>query len=320
MLYINSNDIEKIGIDWKETVNVIKNSVLSLNEGSYNQPIKPYLRYNNKNNRIIAMPAYLGGMTNMSGIKWIASFPSNTEIGLQRAHSVTILNDSETGKPLSIFNTAMISGIRTASVSGLMIDLYDKSRTLKNVKVGIIGFGPIGQLHLQMITSLLGEKISKIIIFDIKEISIDLISKYKDKLQVASSWEEAYNNADILVTCTVSSNRYINTKPKDNSLILNVSLRDFCSDIINFTSTIIVDDWEEVCRENTDIEMLHKKKNLQKKDTHSIIDVVCNNLFEKLSLKEPIFFNPMGMAVFDIAMATFFYRKALSKKIGTTLE
>ncbi|MFC9538778.1 2,3-diaminopropionate biosynthesis protein SbnB [Lysinibacillus sp. NPDC056959] len=321
MLYLNTQDIETLGIDWNKTIEVIEQAVHALQVGDFDQPIKPYLRYNDFNNRIIAMPAYIGGTTNFAGIKWISSFPNNIHQGLKRAHSVTILNHSETGKPLAFFNTALISGVRTASVSGLMIKYFDKSRLLQDITVGIIGFGPIGQLHLNMINSLLGDRISEIILYDIGGIKSELIpGELKDRVIIAESWEEAYSNADIFITCTVSSSRYVDKEPKRNSLLLNVSLRDFQPSILNYTNSIIVDEWEEVCRENTDIELMYKTRGLQKEDTYSIIDVVCNNQMERLPLKEAIMFNPMGMAIFDIAIAAFYYNGAMSNGVGTILE
>lgn len=59
--------------------------MVCLANNEFAQPIKPYLRYNNLKNRIIAMPAYAGGECDMAGIKWIASYPDNiNQIG--RAH------------------------------------------------------------------------------------------------------------------------------------------------------------------------------------------------------------------------------------------
>ncbi|ADL52837.1 ornithine cyclodeaminase [Clostridium cellulovorans] len=318
MLYLNEKDISSINFNWNELINCIEEATDAINNNETVQPIKPYLRFNDMSNRIIAMPAYVGGNIQSSGIKWIASFPKNINFGIPRAHSVIVLNDIKTGEPEAIINTALISMFRTASVSGTLIKYFDKVRHLKDVNVGIIGWGPIGQTHYKMCKEILGEKIKKICIYDIKfknnsnsEIEND------EKLKVCDSWEEVYKDSDIFITCTVADKSYINLPPKKGSLILNVSLRDFKTDVYEqVKNSIIVDDWEEVCRENTDIENFSKEKGLLKEMTKSIVDVVCNNCLKDYKDSELIMFNPMGMAIYDVAIAKYFYKFSLENNIG----
>jgi ornithine cyclodeaminase len=267
------------------------------------------------------MPAFVGGDIDLAGIKWIASFPKNIYNNIPRAHSVVVLNKSDTGVPICIINTPMLSIIRTASVTGLMIRYYLKARTLDNINVGIIGWGPIGQHHFKMCTELLNNKIDNIYLFDLREISLDKIdSPYKDKIIVTKNWQDAYRDTDVFITCTVSKAPYIDERPKTGSLQLNVSLRDYKVDIYDYIKAIIVDDWEEVCREKTDIEMMHKEKGLNEEDAKSIGDVVCNNCLEDYPENESIMFNPMGMAVFDISTGRYYMDKAKEMGIGLEIE
>ena len=321
MLYLGNNDIPKIGLNWNRTIDVIEKAVKCLHSNDYAQPIKPYLRYRDLTNRIIAMPAFVGGDIDLAGIKWIASFPNNIKHNIPRAHSVVILNETNTGVPLCIINTALLSIIRTASVSGLMLRYFLKARPLKNINVGIIGWGPIGRHHFKMCTELLNSKINNIRLFDLRGINLgEIDSPYKDKITVTRNWQDAYRDADIFITCTVSDAPYIDEEPKAGSLLLNVSLRDYKVDIYDYTKAIIVDDWEEVCREKTDIEMMHLEKGLSKEDTKSIVDVVCNDCLKDYPENESIMFNPMGMAVFDISMGRYYFDKAKAMGIGLSLE
>lgn len=321
MLYLNTKHVEEIGINWDDAINVIEEAVVTLDKEDFAQPVKPYLRYREPGNRIIAMPAFIGGDVDMAGIKWIASFPKNIDQGIQRAHSMTILNDAATGKPVSAFNTALVSGIRTAAVTGVLIRHYEKVRPLENVTVGILGFGPIGRLHLQMVADQLGDRISQVLLCDIKGVQTEFIPEsIKDRVVIVDAWEEVYSQSDVFITCTVSPNGYIDKKPKEGALLLNVSLRDFKPEILDYTRSIIVDEWEEVCRENTDIELMHLARGLQKEDTKSIADVVCHNAMANFPAGDAIMFNPMGMAIFDIAIATYYYRAALASGAGIQLE
>jgi len=322
MLYLNEKHIKKIGINWNETIDVIDQSVKCLANNDFSQPIKPYLRYRDLKNRIIAMPAFVGADINMAGIKWIASFPDNIKKGKPRAHSIVILNNSETGEPEAIINTPLLSIIRTASVSGLVINHFQKVKKLKDINIGIIGWGPIGQFHCDMCNKILGDNISNINLFDIRKIDKDSINKeYRDKTEITKNWEGAYLNADIFITCTVSKGPYIDKQPKSNSLHLNISLRDYKENTFEyFKNTIMVDGWDEVCRENTDIELLHKNKGLQKYQTKSIIDIVEKNCIKDYLQDAPIFFNPMGMGVFDISLGTYYFKKAIKNNCYQNLS
>jgi ornithine cyclodeaminase len=322
MIYLNEKNLKQIGINWEETIKVIEDAVMCLDNKDFSQPVKPYLRYKDLKNRIIAMPAYVGGGFNVAGIKWIASFPDNKKKGIARANSVVVLNNADTGEPTAIINTALLSIIRTVSVSGLMAKYFDKARKLQNFKLGIVGFGPIGQYHLKMFMDLFGDRIEKVFLFDINSINKDLIDcKHKDKIVITNNWEEAYLDSDVFVTCTVSKDRYIDKKPKNGSLQLNVSLRDYKEEAFEYLkNNIVVDNWEEVCRENTDIEMMHKEKGLNEEDVKDISDVICRNFMETTEEGSAVMFNPMGMGIFDIAIGQYYYDQAKDEKIGKELE
>jgi ornithine cyclodeaminase len=321
MLYLNERDIHAVGIDWSATIGVIEGAVRCLDEGDFAQPIKPYLRYRDLTNRIIAMPAFVGGRVNKAGLKWIASFPANIDKGIARAHSILVLNDADTGAPVAVINTALLSVIRTASVTGLVLRKFDEVRPLRDVTLGITGFGPIGRRHLEMAAAVLGPRLREVRIYDVREVKADVDFMDPAKVRVVGSWQEAYDDADVFMTCTVSSAPYIDRKPKVGSLQLNVSLRDYTTGVFDWVKgAMIVDDWEEVCREKTDIEVFHLEKGLQKADTASIADVVCHAKIASYPAAQPVMFNPMGMGVFDIATAAHYVEQARALGVGTKLE
>lgn len=321
MLYLNDKDIQAIGLEWPDLVESAESAVRILDSGDYAQPVKPYLRYNHPQNRIIAMPAYVGGDVNAAGIKWISSFPDNIGAGLPRAHSVIILNDPHTGQPSAVLNSPLPSIVRTASISGLMIRHFMQARPLEKIQLGIIGWGPIGQHHFQMAMALYGDRIERIRIFDLRGADLSGIqSCYRDRIEVTETWADVYLKSNIFITCTVSDHRYIDLPPAKGCLLLNVSLRDYKPEALASVKAVIVDDWDEVCRENTDIERLHLEQGLTRTGTRKISDVVCRSGLTEFAEDEPVFFCPMGMAVFDIATAVYYVKKAREKGIGNELE
>ena len=324
MRYLNEKHIHEIGIGWNKVIDTIEATTEILKNKDYNQPLKPYLRFKDAKNRIIAMPAYVGGRTDTAGIKWIASFPGNIHENKVRAHSVLILNDADCGEPICIINTGLLSGIRTAGVTGFVVRKYFSFREddFGKLNAGIIGFGPIGQLHFKMLQETFGDKIDTFYLYDTKGVDTSKFDAKGHKVVIADSWEQVYDNCLLFATCTVSSERYIKSKPRKGGIYLNVSLRDFEVDFMKEVDEIIVDDWDEICRENTDIERAHKEYGLNKEDVQSITDLV--NISKspfKNNLKEStVMFNPMGMAVFDIAIARHYYDAAQEKNVGVELD
>lgn len=320
MKYLNDDHIRTIGIDWSKLIGVIESTVRTIDKGDYKQPIKPYLRFGDPSQRIIAMPAFVGGEIEMCGIKWIASYPDNWRKGLPRAHSTMILNDPSNGKPLALLESSLLSGLRTAAVSGLVLQHFTSARKLESAQLGIVGWGPIGRLHASMSASVLGNKLTQISLFDIKGINPSTIDPTLHSItKVTNHWQEAYRNSDIFATCTVSDKRYIDEKPPTGMLLLNVSLRDYLSHSVSDIQAILVDDWDEVCRESTDIEKLHLELGLNQDDTFTLCDMVIANRLADYDNNDSIFFNPMGLAAFDVAIAAYYLREADRLGIGTSL-
>ena len=83
---------------------------------------------------------------------------------------------------------------------------------------------------------------------------------------------------------------------------------------------VIVDDWHEVCRENTDIQQLHRQFGLGESDVRTLADVVCRGGLAEIADDAPVFFNPMGLGVFDIAIAGYYLRQAGQLGKGVLLE
>ncbi|WP_025845087.1 ornithine cyclodeaminase [Paenibacillus ehimensis] len=321
MLYLHDGHIREIGIDWRNLTGIIEDIVRIKEEGDCVHPLKPYLRFRDPANRIIAMPAFVGGSHPMSGIKWIASFPHNSRLGLPRAHNTIILNDPATGAPLAFFHSGLLNGLRTAAVSGVMLNAYMAARQPAQVRLGIIGWGPIGRLHLEMCADLLGEKLRQVSLYDLKGIDPGTVpASVRAITDIADDWRLVYRNSDVFATCTVSAERYIDEVPPIGALLLGVSLRDYKPESVAKVKAIVVDDWREVCRENTDVEQLHLRYGLQESDVRTLADIVCRDGLADYAAEEPVYFNPMGLAIFDIGLAGYYWREAVRLGKGIRLE
>ena len=86
--------------------------------------------------------------------------------------------------------------------------------------------------------------INEIKIYDIRKIDYEFNTGIKTSF--VDSWQEAYSDADIFLNATVTKERYVEGKPKDGVLLLNVSLRDYKTEIYDYIKKgMIVDNWLE---------------------------------------------------------------------------
>ncbi|BBI31047.1 2,3-diaminopropionate biosynthesis protein SbnB [Cohnella abietis] len=321
MIYLNDGHIRELGINWQLLMSLIESTLHIMDTPEVVQPLKPYLRFKDPSNRIIAMPSFVGGETDISGIKWIASFPGNIKIGKPRAHSAIILNSPDTGVPVAVINSGLLSELRTAAVSAVMLHQYMALERRHRYRVGMIGWGPIGRRHMEMLLALHGDKIDKVKLFDLKGIDPATLKRPLNlKANISNTWQEVYRESDILFTCTSSSTRYIDEAPLLGSLLMNISLREYIPQSLSAVKAIVVDNWQEVCRENTDIEQLHKQSGLCEEDVVTLRDVTHSRALENFSPSETILFSPMGMAAFDMTLAAYYWREAVKQGVGVRLD
>jgi len=321
MIYLHDGHIRSLGIDWRRLIGIVEAVVRDRDRGACAGPVKTYLRYGDMRNRIIAMPAYVGGSFDLAGVKWVAGFPGNVDRGLPRAHCAIVLNEAQTGRPFAFIHGGLLNGLRAAAVSGAMLHAYLASREPQEISLGIIGWGPIGRLHLDMCAALLGDRLKRIALNDLRPIDPATVpAGLQSLVEVAGDWRDAYRGCDVVATCTVSERRYIDEAPSAGALLLNVSLRDYEPESVFGTAVPIVDDWTEVCRENTDIERLSLERGLNESDALTLADVVCGDGLKTIPSDMAVFFNPMGLGAFDIAIAGDYARLASERGIGIALE
>ncbi len=317
MLYVSKNEAQQVPLDWDVLLDTIEKATEVIAAGQNSEPEHPFVDFPDPANRIIALPSYVGGDIDISGIKWIASFPDNINHGLPRANSVTILNSTENGVPFAIFNSTLLSIVRTSSVTGTVLRKFFRFRNEK-LNVGIIGFGPIGQMHYRMLTEGFSQYINQVKIFDIREIDYPFDGSIPTNF--VGTWQEAYEDADVFINATVTKERYVEGQPKEGALLADISLRDYKVSIFDHVKDgIIVDDWDQVCRKNTDIEWFHKEKGLQRDQVYTIADTIHDKVFGKVDAKN-FFFSPFGTAAYDMAIGKYYYDKVNELGLGTRLE
>jgi N-[(2S)-2-amino-2-carboxyethyl]-L-glutamate dehydrogenase len=117
-------------------------------------------------NRIIGLPAYLGGDDGAAGMKWIASFPGNLGRGLDRASAVMVLNSLRTGRPEALVEASLISAARTAASAALAADALAPAGLAGVDGITLFGCGVINLTVLRYVRAL-RPALSEVTLYDL---------------------------------------------------------------------------------------------------------------------------------------------------------
>ena len=101
-----------------------------------------------------AMPAHLRGAAandDLAGMKWVAGFSTNSELGLPSISAIVVLNDPRTGIPTAVLDGGPITAQRTAAVTGVALRHYGPVAPGRAPRVALIGAGVQGRSHLPVL-------------------------------------------------------------------------------------------------------------------------------------------------------------------------
>jgi N-[(2S)-2-amino-2-carboxyethyl]-L-glutamate dehydrogenase len=307
-----------------EIVQTVQAAYLAHRNGDSSLPHSLFLRFPGKpNDRIIALPTYLGGAFEVAGIKWVASFPENLDKGLDRASAVIILNSTETGIPKAILEGSIISAKRTAASAALAARALRDDRPAE--AAGIIGCGLINYEIVRFLLALFPE-LSSLVVFDKEpDRARQFQSKCKhllDRVDVSISedLDNLFTRASLISFATTAAKPHIMdiSACRPGTTILHISLRDLSPEVI-LASDNIVDDVDHVCRAETSVHLAEQIVGNRDFIKGTLADVLTGVIPDKRQPGRATIFSPFGLGVLDLALASLVYDAALKHATGTTI-
>lgn len=313
----------------KDVIGDNRDQVFNAVEGAYRlhatgESINPdsyFLRYPEKpRNRIIALPAHLGGPVQKSGIKWISSFPENTAANLARASAVQILNDAATGYPLACIEASLISATRTAASAACAAEHI--SPTPFTGSLCVVGTGVISRTTIEWL-KFRNWQFSKINLYDVNQEEAGRFGKwlqneYNAQADVKGSLEDAVSEASLILFATTALEPYVvDEKMFEHApTVLHLSLRDICPNVI-LTSQNVVDDVEHCLKAQTSVHLAEMETGNRDFISGTLVDVL-EKKFD-LEFNRPRIFSPFGLGVLDLAVASFILDAAIASKAAVAL-
>jgi 2,3-diaminopropionate biosynthesis protein SbnB len=275
-------------------------------------PDSYFLRFPDRPNaRIIALPAHLGGAVQMSGIKWISSFPDNRAHNLARASAVLILNDAGTGYPVACMESALISATRTAASAALAAEHIAVNPREGNL--GVIGTGVIARTTIEWLL-FRGWRFGRVNLYDLDHKEAEQFSRWmRDthdvQADILDSLEDTVADSSLLLFTTTAGEPYLSDERlfRHCPTVLHLSLRDICVNII-LASQNIVDDIDHCLKANTSLHLAEKATGNRAFVAGNLVSVLDKRL--KLDPRKPRIFSPFGLGVLDLGVGSLVLEKA----------
>ncbi|MFN7992427.1 MAG: ornithine cyclodeaminase family protein [Bryobacteraceae bacterium] len=199
ILYLAREAVESVGLTMAEIVEVVESAFRAKGQGNVEMPPKPGI-HTRPDAFIHAMPAYIKS-TDAAGMKWVSGYPQNMACGLPYISGLLILNDPETGVPLSVMDATWITAMRTGAATAVAAKYLAQP---DSKAIGIVGCGVQGRSNIQALQVVL-KQIETVYAYDIRP---EAAARFKEECctpsglacTICDSAEEAIRAADAIVT------------------------------------------------------------------------------------------------------------------------
>ncbi|WP_307101583.1 tyramine oxidase subunit B [Arthrobacter globiformis] len=158
--------------------------------------------------RFMAMPAYLGGDFQTTGVKWYGSNIENRQKGLPRSILMFTLNDTDTGAPLAFMSANLLSAYRTGAVPGVGARHFARKDSRV---VGVAGPGVMAKTTLLSFV----DACPLIDTLKIKGRGAESLRKFQEwvreelpqitTIEVVDTFEDVVRGSDLVTFCTTGT-------------------------------------------------------------------------------------------------------------------
>ncbi len=274
--------------------------------------------------RINCLPATLLD-EKICGVKWVSVFPPNVAEGLQNLTAVFVLSEIEHGFPVAVLEGTLCSNLRV----GVMGALAAKHLAPKDSRViGFIGSGEQAKMHLLSMRAVRPSlelcRVSAKTEAEEEQFAEEMALLCPDmQFEVAGCRSEvAIKDADILVTATSAQAPLLKADwVKPGSFYSHIGGWEDEFEVAKRSDKIVCDDWETVKHRTQTLSRMYKAGELKDSDIHAdLVDIVTGAKPGRESDEERIYFNAVGLAYVDVAIALAMFRRASERGAGIELD
>ena len=321
---ISMEDILDAGcFDVEAAIGVIEKALISYKKGRIKLPDKISQIFDEETqDRINCMPAALLD-EKVCGVKWVSVFPQNPRMSnVPNVSGLIILSELTNGFPFAIMDGTFITALRTACMGALGAKYLARSDSRV---IGMIGSGEQAKMHLIAIKHVHPElelcRVASrtdageaVFIKEMQERFPDM--KFET---CGSDYEKASTGADIIVTAVSCQAPLLKARTiKEGAYYCHVAGWEDEYEVPLMADKIVCDQWECVKHRTQTISRLYQMGKLKDTDIYAdLVDIIDGSKAGRENEREFIYFNSVGLAFIDVAVAYNFYRRVTGKGLGT---
>lgn len=275
--------------------------------------------------RINCLPATFKSKR-ICGMKWVSVFPPNpVKHGIQNLSAVIILSEIEHGFPIAFMEGTLCSNIRVGCIGALAAKYLARQ---DSTSIGFIGAGEQAKMHLiamkTAIPSLTECRVAAKLTDEEQQFLKEMSAIIPDITFSAadSNLERAIDGADIIVTATSAQAPLLKAAwMKPGAFYSHIGGWEDEFEVAKQCDKIVCDDWETVKHRTQTLSRMVKEGLLTDDDLHAnLVDLVLGAKPGRESDDEKIYFNAVGLAYVDVAIAIAMYKRALDAGLGQDLQ
>lgn len=198
LLYLSRADVAVVGLPMAEIIEAVDAMFRLKGQGKVEMPPKPGI-HPLPDAFIHAMPAFLPDL-GAAGIKWVSGYPQNHKKNLPYINGLLILNDPETGLPLSVMDCTWITAMRTGAATAVAAKYL--ARPESNT-VGILAAGVQGRSNLEALA--VRFKLTEAKVYDVhaetaRRFTEEMGQRLNINIKTVATPKEAVVGLDLVVT------------------------------------------------------------------------------------------------------------------------
>ncbi len=325
-LYLSQEALLEAGcLDMRMAMSAAEEVMLAFREDQILFPEKIVQIFNeDTQERINCLPATMLPQK-VCGVKWVSVFPPNPErYGIQNLSAVIVLSDIEKGLPIAFLDGTLCSNMRVGAMGGIAAKHFAREDSRS---IGFIGAGEQAKMHLIAMKTAVPAieecRVSAKHEHEEKQFIDEMHLLFPDMRFTAAGTDarKAMEGADILVTATSAQAPLLKAAwVKSGTFYSHIGGWEDEYDVARQSDKIVCDDWETVKHRTQTLSRMYKDGVLTDDDIHAnLVEVIAGEKSGRETPDERAYFNAVGLAYVDVAIAYAMYCRAEQAGLGQKL-